>query len=292
MKLFSVVGLVVFLATAGIAAEPAPFPGAVSRWEGFARHDFPVAGANAIVIEPARPRPGRPWVWRGEFFGAFANADSALVSEGWHLAYIGVPDLFGAPKAVARWETFYETLVRDHQLSPRPGLIGLSRGALYAMAWAADHPDRTLAVYLDNGVCDFKSWPGGKPRGLGTGIGSAQEWAKLLAAYDFPDDRAAIASELNPVDRLAPLAKARIPLLLVYGDSDKVVPHAENSALVYDRYKALGGPVERIVKPGQGHHPHGLTDPRPIVAFFERAWQAYEKGTSAPNRSPAPGRTP
>lgn len=26
---------------------------------------------------------------------------------------------------------------------------------------------------------------------------------------------------------------------LVYGDKDTVVPHAENSELVYDRYKAL-----------------------------------------------------
>jgi hypothetical protein len=58
-------------------------------------------------------------------------------------------------------------------------------------------------------------------------------------------------------------------MLLVYGDSDKVVPHKENSELLYERYKALGGPVERIVKPGADHHPHGLTDPKPIVEFFQ-----------------------
>jgi hypothetical protein len=58
--------------------------------------------------------------------------------------------------------------------------------------------------------------------------------------------------------------------MLIYGDSDKVVPHRENSGLVYNRHKALGGPAERVVKPGQDHHPHGLTDPRPIVEFFEK----------------------
>ena len=223
-----------------------------------------------IVVEPEKPLPGRPWAWRGEFFGAFPNADIELVKRGWHLAYIGVPDLFGSPKAMKHWEKFYDVLVKDHGLSPKPALIGLSRGALYCMAWAAAHPDKTLLVYLDNGVCDFKSWPGGKPKGLGSGQGSPEEWQKLLKAYDFKDDREAIASKVNPVDNLAPLAKAKIPILLVYGDSDKVVPHKENSEVVYDRYKALGGPVERIVKPGQDHHPHGLTDPRPIVEFFEK----------------------
>ena len=165
-------------------------------------------------------------------------------------------------------------LVKDHQLHPQAALIGLSRGALYCMAWAAAHPEKTLAVYLDNGVCDFKSWPGGKPKGLGTGPGSPSEWQNVLKAFDFKDDKEAIAYKLNPVDNLAPLAKAKVPILLVYGDSDKVVPHKENSEIVYDRYKALDAPVERIVKPGNDHHPHGLTDPKPIVDFFNRAWEA------------------
>ena len=42
--------------------------------------------------------------------------------------------------------------------------------------------------------------------------------------------------------------------------------------MIYTRYKTLGGHVERIVKPGQDHHPHRLTDPRPVVEFFEKAW--------------------
>ncbi len=163
--------------------EPKPFPGKAGHWEGFARHDFRVDGADVIVVEPATPLPGRPWAWRGEFFGAFPNADIALLKKGWHLAYMGIPDQFGSPEAVARWEKFYDVLVKDRGLSPRPALIGMSRGALYCMAWATAHPDRTLLVYLDNGVCDFKSWPGGSPKGLGTGQGSNsvrdfEEWAK------------------------------------------------------------------------------------------------------------------
>src|SRR4051794_34478513 len=82
------------------ADDPRPFPGQSSRWEGFARHDFRVDGADVIVVEPDKALPGSPWAWRGEFFGAFPNADIALLKAGWHLAYLGVPDQSGSPR---RW---------------------------------------------------------------------------------------------------------------------------------------------------------------------------------------------
>jgi hypothetical protein len=73
--------LAVFItrAAAGPTAEPKPFPGTPTRWQGFARHDFRVADLDATVVVPDKPLPGRPWVWRGEFFGAFADAGVALV---------------------------------------------------------------------------------------------------------------------------------------------------------------------------------------------------------------------
>ena len=40
--------------------------------------------------------------------------------------------------------------------------------------------------------------------------------------------------------------------------------------------------VERVVKPGADHHPHGLTYLRPIVEFFDRAWQ--ERGKAPDSR--------
>lgn len=253
------------------AGEVKPFPGTPTKWQGFNRYDFKVGELEALVVVPKNPLPDRPWVWRGEFFGAFADADVALVKTGWHLAYVKASDLFGSPKAMKKWETFYYAMVNDYGLHPKPGFIGLSRGGLYCMNWAATHPDKTLAVYLDNAVCDFKSWPGGQVKKLGRGKGSEAEWKNVLAAYDFKSDDDAIHYQHNPVDNLPTLAKARIPLLLVYGDKDTVVPATENSEIVFDRYQALHGPVERIVKPGQDHHPHGLTDVTPVVKFFTHA---------------------
>ncbi|MGC4003035.1 MAG: prolyl oligopeptidase family serine peptidase [Pirellulales bacterium] len=264
-----------------VMADPPAFPGKTSTWNTFVKHDFTIEASDkklpVIVVVPPKPLEGRPWVWRGEFFGAFADADVALVKAGWHIAYVGVPNLFGSPKAIAAWDVVYSELTGKYELAKKSGLIGLSRGGLYCMNWAAARPDQTLAVYLDNAVCDFKSWPGGALKKLGKSPGSSGEWANLLKAYDFPNDEAAIAYAKNPVDHLEPLAKAKISLLLVYGDADKVVPHPENSELVFDRYTKLGGPVERIVKPGQDHHPHGLKDVTPVVDFFTKAWDAERK---------------
>jgi pimeloyl-ACP methyl ester carboxylesterase len=60
-------------------------------------------------------------------------------------------------------------------------------------------------------------------------------------------------AEHNPIDRLAPLAKAGIPLLHIHGDVDKLIPLETNAQVIHDRYQKLGGKMEIIVVPGKGH---------------------------------------
>jgi hypothetical protein len=109
----------------------------------------------------------------------------------------------------------------------------------------------------------FKSWPGGK----GKGSGSSGDWAALLKNYGFKNEAEALAYLKNPVDEIAPLAAAKVALIHVVGDSDRVVPPDENTLIVEQRYKELGGTIAVIHKPGGDHHPHGLDDPQPIVDF-------------------------
>jgi pimeloyl-ACP methyl ester carboxylesterase len=56
------------------------------------------------------------------------------------------------------------------------------------------------------------------------------------------------------VDRLAVLARAGVPLFAIHGDSDSVVPLEANSGEMRKRYQALGGQMQLIVPPGQGHN--------------------------------------
>jgi pimeloyl-ACP methyl ester carboxylesterase len=246
----------------------APFPGVRSQWQGFDRYDFVTDGRPAIVVVPKTQLPGRRWAWRGEFFGAFANTDAALLTNGFYLAFLGMPDLFGSPQAVKAWDKFYLELTEKYGFAKKVALIGLSRGGLYCYNWAIANPDKVACIYADAPVCDFKSWPGGKLKGLGKGDGNLGEWKKMLAAYGFKSDAEALAYRGNPVDNLKSLADQKVPLLHVYGDADPVVPWDENTGLVAERYRQLGGSITLMSKAGVGHHPHGFADPAPIVEFI------------------------
>jgi pimeloyl-ACP methyl ester carboxylesterase len=247
-------------------AEGRPFSGKRSEYRGYQRYDGVVDGCPTIVVVPHQPAPGRPWIWRAEFFDAFPQIDLALLAKGFHLAYISVGNTFGCPDALKHWDVFYKELTEKHGLSRKPVLEGLSRGGLYCFNWAADNPKKVACILADNAVLDFKSWPGGKGRGKG----SHADWRKLLADYHFRSEAEALAYRKNPVDNLEPLAKAKVPLFLLCGDADDVVPYPENGAVVKQRYEKLGGPVQVLIKKGMGHHPHGLDDPTPVVEFILR----------------------
>jgi pimeloyl-ACP methyl ester carboxylesterase len=253
------------LSAASTASAAEPLPPATGTWNGFARHELELEGKKLTVIAPDAAAPGLPWVWHGEFFGHRPVPDVALLGRGFHIVYLAVPNLFGAPEALEHWDRAYRLLTETYGFAPKAALVGLSRGGLYCYNWASQHPERVACVYADAPVCDLKSWP----LGHGAGPGTPNEIPKLLAAYGVSEIEALLAVALNPVDRLAPLAEAGIPLLHVYGDADELVPWEENTGVLAERYEALGGSVERIAKPGVGHV-HGLDDATPIVEFIVR----------------------
>jgi len=243
-------------------ADFPPFAGARSLFHSYDRYDFTYTSRPCVVVVPKAVATGKPWIWRARFFGHEPQTDVALLEQGFHVAYIDVADLFGSPQAVALWDQFHAYLTQVHGLAPKPALEGMSRGGLIIYNWAAKNPDKVGCIYADAPVCDIKSWPGGR----GAGPGSASDWTKCLQAYGMTKTQALVA-KCNPIDQLEPLARAGIPLLHVVGDADEVVPVAENTAILEQRYRALGGSIQVIHKPGIGHHPHSLEDPAPIVEF-------------------------
>jgi pimeloyl-ACP methyl ester carboxylesterase len=212
-----------------------------------------------------------PWIWRTEFFDAFPALDLALVKAGFRLAYIDVQDMYGAPVAMRHMDRFYQWVVEAFGLSRQCVLEGFSRGALFALNWAALNPRFVSCLYLDAPVCDFKSWPAGK----GRATGSADDWQRLKKAYGLSEEEA-LAYPSNPIDSLGPISAAGIPIIAVYGDADVDLPPEENILLLESRFRALGGEITVIAKPGVGHHPHSLSDPSPLSDFIFSRIRANE----------------
>ena len=238
------------------------FPGKVSDFAGFTRHDFDHEGLKCRVVVPKKTAQGKPWIWRARFFGHRKEVDVALLEKGFHVAFVDVANLYGSPAALQRWDAFYQYLVSEHGFHKKPALEGMSRGGLIIFNWASENPDKVSCIYADAAVCDFKSWPGGKMKGKG----SKGDWQRLLKVYQLTEEEAMVYRS-NPIDRLGPLAKAKIPIICVVGDADEVVPVAENTAIVEKRYEELGGSITVIHKPGIGHK-HGLDDPSPVTQFI------------------------
>jgi pimeloyl-ACP methyl ester carboxylesterase len=250
--------------------------GTAAEWFGFARSDGSFEGKEYILVRPTQPAVGRPWIWRTEFFGHEPQADRSLLSNGWHVAYLRVSDQYGAPVAIRAMHAFHEHLMATEQLAKRAVLEGFSRGGLYAFNYAAEHPRFVRALYLDAPVLDIRSWPGGK----GAGKGDPGCWRQCLTAYGI-EESGLDRFQSSPLDRIAPVAAARIPIISICGAADTVVPFAENTRILEQRYQKLNAPILVIAKPGLDHHPHSLPDPKPIVDFLLQH--------SAPE-SPEPGR--
>ena len=239
-----------------------------SDFQGFRRIDLKAGERDALLVFPERALPGNPWYWRTEFFGHEPQVDTELLRRGFHVAYLNVQNLYGAPKALDAMDAFYAALTQQFSLGKKTALAGFSRGGLFAFNWATRNPEKVAAIYGDNPVCDFKSWPGGK----GSGKGSPADWQRLFSAYGFADEAEALKYPANPVDNLAPLAKAGVRIVGFCGSADKVVPPHENILLVQQRYTALGGRFTLLKRPYTDHHPHSLRDPNPIADALSDAF--------------------
>ena len=236
-----------------------------SDWEGFEKLEFTVSGRESFVVCPKNPLPGNPWVWRAEFFGAFDYPDRALLEKGWHLAYHRVSDMYGCPQAVEWMHEFQKIAEKECGLAPKAALFGFSRGGLYATNYATKYPEKVSVLYLDAPVLDIRSWPGGKGKSPYT----PKCWEECKEWYGLTEETAATFAE-NPLDHVQTLVENQIPVILVVGGADEVVPYDENGEIFDAKYRALGGCIQTIIKPTCGHHPHSLEDPSEIVAFVEK----------------------
>jgi pimeloyl-ACP methyl ester carboxylesterase len=109
-------------------------------------------------------------------------------------------------------------------------------------SWAIEHPGIVAGIAGIYPVFDLKTYPG---------------LDRAASAYGMkPEELESALDQHNPIARMDVLAKAKVPVCIIHGNVDKVVPLKENSQALAERYKAAksGDQVELIVVEGQGHN--------------------------------------
>lgn len=218
----------------------------------------------AIVYPKTKDSKGR-WALKTEYFAAFQDLEEKLVENGFHLLYLKNNNRWGTDDDLDAKKRFSKAVSRNYGLRDKCVMIGMSCGGLHAIKQAAKHPEMADLLYLDAPVVNLLSCPFGLgTRGTEIAPSAKQE---ALDALGF-DLSGMIAYREHPLDKLQELIGHRIPVALVYGTADTIVPYEENGWYVRQAYEKTDIPFLVQSKIGVNHHPHGPADMDTMLAFI------------------------
>lgn len=236
-----------------------------SDWNGFQRLDFTFEGKDAILVLPKTAAEGNKWMLKTEYFGAFPGFELEMLEKGYYLAYVQNDTRWHSDQDDDRKARFSRFLQDQFGLNEKCLPVGMSCGGLQAVYFAAAHPECVAALYLDAPVLNLLSCP------AGVGIGTDSLYLEFVQKTGMT--KADLINYRNhPMDKIPQLLESKIPVMLVCGDSDYIVPYKENGAVFFQRYTEGGGDITQIVKPRCAHHPHGLEDNTPLLEFVARVY--------------------
>ena len=212
-------------------------------------------GYEATVIRPEHPN-GK-WIWKTEFLTAFDGAECALLEKGYTRVYYRISNKYGSYHAVRLMHDFYRHVVKEFGLDEKCILFGFSRGGLYAFNFALFYPEYVSKIYLDAPVLDMRTWP---PEG-------SENREQVYEEYGLTPETIKTFKG-HPVENFAEFFSHGIPLYLIAGDSDEIVPFEYNAGKMLDYCFDNGIRIKNYIKSRCKHHPHSLADVTPILDFI------------------------
>jgi pimeloyl-ACP methyl ester carboxylesterase len=206
-------------------------PGYVPSYDRYSRNGFSSPPANfrgddMSIVAPQNPAPGKPWVFHPSPLERDSAVDMALLAKGYHLV---LPQVDGPGSVQKQWDEIYQRMV-DNGFAKKVVMEGTGAKAGESYAWAIANADKVSAIYARNPVLR------------------------------------SLMSKTPPMDNLAPLAKAGVPILHDCGSLDPWLK--DQTRVVEKRYKELGGKITVLVAEGEGHFPASRKDPKPVVDFI------------------------
>ncbi len=210
---------------------------------------FLVEGRPAFIFSPPeeKQQTPQPWIMYAPTLPGLPDGHEKWIHEqflaaGIAVAGIDAGEAYGSPRGQELMTALYNELTENRGFAPQPCLLGRSRGGLWVSSWAIANPDKVAGMAGIYPVFDLRTYPG-LDRAAPAYNMTAQELNASLMQH-------------NPVARIHVLAKAKIPVCIIHGDDDKVVPLKENSQALADGYKdgGAGDLATLIVAEGQGHN--------------------------------------
>ena len=210
---------------------------------------FKVGERTAFIFWPEESlrKIPQPWVMYAPTLASYPDSHEKWMHEqflaaGVAVAGIDAGEAYGSPAGQAACTALYDELTIKRGFGAKVCLLGRSRGGLWVSGWAIAHPDKVAGIAGIYPVYDLRTYP---------------SVPKAAPAYGLTVDEFTAALERhNPIARAEVLAKARIPVYIIHGDDDKVVPLKENSGALQAAYQAANA-AEAItvnVIAGQGHN--------------------------------------
>ena len=229
-------------------------------WYGYQRTIFDFEGHKAWIVEPhGKWNKDHPWTWTMQWAEAYVERTGVLdlLAKGWRHVTIDTYRHRMDEEGLRVSRAFQKYLVEELGFTPKAKLVGMSWGGFFSVRYATAFPECVAKIYLD---APLLTLDGGT--GAATAIGP---WTAMP-----PKDGVWRNDPRMPLNMAEIVAKAGIPILLLYGGEDQTVIPKLNCEPFAERFKAAGGRIDVRHRFAYGHHPHGEEHGRTgrIADFF------------------------
>lgn len=231
-------------ASGQVGVQDAPVKDLIIEGEAFLVDQRP-----AFIFWPAKEKrqSPQPWIMYAPTLPPYPDKHEKWMHEkfvegGVAVAGIDIGEAYGSPQGQQLFTALYRELTENRGFATKPCLLGRSRGGLWVTSWAINNPEKVAGIAGIYPVFDLRSYPGLNRAAPAYGL-SREDLESALEQY-------------NPISRVDVLAKSKIPVFLIHGDIDRVVPLKQNSGELIKRYQRAdaGSIAELVLAKGQGHN--------------------------------------